>query len=204
MFTGIIMDIGRIEDIQPESAQTHMVFSTALATSSWQAGDSVAVDGCCLTITGLPKPGMFAASLSQETLDLTCFSQASPGQAVNLEPALKIGDPLGGHWLTGHVDGIGRIVDIAMAGEHRRVSFELSPKLARYLVAKGSAAVNGVSLTINEVDDCRFTVNLIPHTLAHTNLGRLQLDSQVNIETDILGRYVERLLACRGQDDGAP
>jgi riboflavin synthase len=204
MFTGIITDVGRIEDIQPESAQTHMVFSTALATSNWQAGDSIAVDGCCLTITDLPKPGIFAATLSRETLDLTCFSQAMPGQAVNIEPALRLGDPLGGHWLTGHVDGAGRVVDTAKAGEHRRLTIELPRGLACYLVVKGSIAVNGASLTINEVDDCRFTVNLIPHTLAHTNLGRLQVGSQVNIETDILGRYVERLLLYQRQTDGEP
>ncbi|MDX8411693.1 MAG: riboflavin synthase [Mariprofundaceae bacterium] len=204
MFTGIIMDVGRIEDIQPKSGQTHMAFSTALATSSWQAGDSIAVDGCCLTITDVPKAGLFVATLSLETLDLTCFPQAAPRQEVNLEPALRLGDPLGGHWLTGHVDGVGSVVDIAKVGEHRRLTIELPQGLARYLVGKGSVAVNGASLTINAVDDCRFTVNLIPHTLAHTNLGCLQVGSQVNIETDILGRYVERLLVYQGQTDGEP
>jgi len=204
MFTGIVMDVGRVEDVCQEPDQAHMTFSTALNISEWSEGDSIAVDGCCLTITGFPKQGMFGATLSQETLALTCFSQVLKGNPVNLEPALRMGDPLGGHWLTGHVDGIGSVRDVRQAGEHRIVAIEIPHALACYLVTKGSIAVNGVSLTINEVDDCCFTVNLIPHTLTHTNLGRLQAGSCVNIETDILGRYVERLLEYRNIKCGEP
>lgn len=194
MFTGIIQDVGSIAAIAREPEQAHMQFETALDMSGWQLGDSVAVDGCCLTITGFPTAKSFAATLSRETLNLTGFSDASEGEAVNLEPALRMGDALGGHMVTGHVDGTGRIEAIRAIGEHREITFSLSDALARYVVVKGSVAVNGVSLTVNAVGRNNFTVNLIPHTLSHTNLGGLKEGSRVNIETDMYGRYVERLM----------
>ena len=195
MFTGIIQDVGRIAMIEREPEQVHMQFETALDMSGWQLGDSVAVDGCCLTITGFPGEKNFAATLSMETLRLTCFADADQGQAVNLEPALRMGDALGGHMVTGHVDGTGQIEEIRAIGEHREFTFSLPDALARYVVVKGSVAVNGVSLTVNQVGRNDFTVNLIPHTLSHTNLGGLQEGSRVNIETDMYGRYVERLMS---------
>ena len=194
MFTGIIQDVGCIAAIAREAEQTHMQFETALDMSGWQLGDSVAVDGCCLTITAFPAANRFAATLSRETLNLTCFDAAEEGQRVNLEPALRMGDALGGHMVTGHVDGTGRIEAIRPIGEHREISFWLPDALARYVVVKGSVAVNGVSLTVNAVGRNDFTVNLIPHTLAHTNLGGLKAGDRVNIETDMYGRYVERLM----------
>jgi riboflavin synthase len=195
MFTGIIQDVGSIDDIQSEPEQAHMIFKTGLDMSGWQLGDSVAVDGCCLTITGFPTEQSFAATLSLETLKMTIFEDARPGQQVNLEPALRMGDALGGHMVTGHIDGIGHIERIKPIGEHVEMSFKLTDALARYVVVKGSVAINGVSLTINEVGRNDFTVNLIPHTLAHTNLGVLTEGTQVNIETDMYGRYVERLMS---------
>jgi len=193
MFTGIIQDVGKIAEIRREPEQAHMLFATHLDMSGWALGDSVAVDGCCLTVTRF-EPGTFAATLSAETLKLTVFGEAQEGRRVNLEPALHLGDALGGHMVSGHVDGLGEVIEVANLGEHVRMCFRLSPSLARYVVKKGSVAINGVSLTVNEVDGCDFCVNLIPHTLAHTNLDELVAGDKVNIETDMLGRYVERLL----------
>jgi len=193
MFTGIIQDVGRIASVARETAQTHFTIATALDTCVWQLGDSIAVDGCCLTATRLDA-GVFDVTLSQETLALTIFDKVTEGQQVNLEPALRMGDALGGHLVSGHVDGIGQLEEMDMMGEHRLMRFSLPVGLLRYVVHKGSVAVNGVSLTVNEADDRGFTVNLIPHTLAHSNLGALNVGDQVNIETDLLGRYVERLM----------
>jgi len=194
MFTGIIQDVGSIKSIQRESEQTHMVFSTSLDTESWHIGDSVACNGCCLTITDFPSVASFTATLSLETLALTLFSDLTEGAAVNLEPALCVGDALGGHMVTGHVDGVAVVQAVRAVGEHREFAFSLSDDLARYVVKKGSVTLNGVSLTTNTVGRNDFTVNLIPHTLSHTNLGALTVGQQVNIETDMYGRYVERLM----------
>jgi len=194
MFTGIIQDVGSIESIQQESQQSHMVFATALDMLGWHIGDSVACNGCCLTITAFPSSNSFAATLSLETLQLTTFADVCEQEMVNLEPALCMGDALGGHMVTGHVDGTGLVKSIKEIGEHREFSFELPDALARYVVVKGSVCINGVSLTVNKVGRNDFTVNLIPHTLSHTNLGALKTGTRVNIETDMYGRYVERLM----------
>ena len=193
MFTGIIQDVGRIAAIDSQPQQMHIQVETALDMQGWNLGDSVAVNGCCLTVTAFPARSRFAATLSQETLALTCFSAASVSDAVNLEPALKVGDPLGGHMVSGHVDGTGSVSGMRAAGEHSVFTFLLPAALARYVVVKGSIAIDGVSLTVNSVDGCSFSVNLIPHTLAHTTLGALKAGDKVNIETDMYGRYVERL-----------
>jgi len=200
MFTGIIQDVGSIDGIQSEPEQAHMIFRTGLDMSGWQLGDSVAVDGCCLTITGFPTEQSFAATLSLETLKMTIFEDVRPEQQVNLEPALRMGDALGGHMVTGHIDGIGHVEWIKPIGEHVEMSFKLTDALARYVVVKGSVAINGVSLTVNEVGRNDFTVNLIPHTLAHTNLGALAEGAQVNTETDMYGRYVERLMSFKDDE----
>ncbi len=194
MFTGIIQDVGSIASIQQESQQSHMVFATALDMSGWHIGDSVACNGCCLTITAFPTSGAFAATLSLETLQLTTFADACEQMAVNLEPALRMGDALGGHMVTGHIDGVGLVQSVREVGEHREFTFTLADALARYVVVKGSVCINGVSLTVNNVGRNDFTVNLIPHTLSHTNLGALNAGARVNIETDMYGRYVERLM----------
>jgi riboflavin synthase len=195
MFTGIIQDVGSIDGIQSEPEQAHMIFKTGLDLSGWQLGDSMAVDGCCLTITDFPSKQTFSATLSLETLKMTIFEDARVNQKVNLEPALRMGDALGGHMVTGHIDGIGFVEKIRPIGEHVEMTFRLTDAMARYVVVKGSVAINGVSLTVNEVGRNDFTVNLIPHTLAHTNLGDLKEGEQINIETDMYGRYVERLMS---------
>ncbi len=200
MFTGIIQDVGRIARIRHEGTQAHFSIETALDTSNWHNGDSIAVDGCCLTATAVRSDG-FDATLSPETLKLTVFSAAAEGRMVNLEPALRMGDALGGHMVSGHVDGMGLLESLDQSGEHRAMRFSLPSGLLRYVVHKGSVAVNGVSLTVNLADDRGFTVNLIPHTLRHTNLGELQVGDAVNIETDLLGRYVERLMSQRDNQE---
>jgi len=194
MFTGIIQDVGYIRSTTHEKQQSHISFETSLDMSSWQLGDSVAVDGCCLTITDFPSKGIWSATLSLETLELTHFSAVKVDQKVNMEPALRVGDALGGHIVTGHIDGLATVQSIVDIGEHRVFTFIAPETLARYIVKKGSITLNGTSLTVNDVDECCFTVNLIPHTLSHTNLGLLQENDRVNIETDMLGRYVERIM----------
>jgi riboflavin synthase len=193
MFTGIIQDVGSIARIERQKTQTHMWFRTRLNTENWNIGDSVAADGCCLTITDKPDPHTWQATLSQETLNLTHFHQAKEGQHINLEAALRAGDPLGGHIVTGHIDGLATLIDLQTIGEHRLMTFEVPEHLAKYLVTKGSVALNGVSLTVNQVDGCTFSVNLIPHTLQATNLRVLIPGMKTNLETDILGRYIERI-----------
>ena len=197
MFTGIIQDVGRLARIDVKSDGADWRVATHLDMDGWQLGDSVAVDGCCLTVTAFPEPGMFAATLSQETLAKTSFAGAEVGRRLNLEPALRLGDALGGHWVTGHVDDVAEVVAVESLGEHVRMDFSVPAHLAGYVVVKGSVTLNGVSLTVNAVDNRRFSVNLIPHTLQHTNLGGLAPADRVNLETDILGRYVERLLQAK-------
>ncbi|MDX8389435.1 MAG: riboflavin synthase [Mariprofundaceae bacterium] len=194
MFTGIITDIGEIVMISPTDNHAEFIFKNKLDMSGWSLGDSIAVDGCCLTITRFESKHAFAAMLSAETLNLTCFNAYRPGVQVNLEPALRAGEPLGGHLVSGHIDGCGAVVKAALIDGHCEMSIKLSEHLSRYVVKKGSVTVNGVSLTINSVQQEVFTVNLIPYTLQHTNLGNLTVGDQANIETDMIGRYVERLL----------
>jgi riboflavin synthase len=201
MFTGIIQDVGRLERITPRADGSNWQVSTHLDMGGWHIGDSVAVDGCCLTVTAFPNPGEFAATLSLETLQKTRFAAAEPGWRLNLEPALRLGDPLGGHWVTGHVDDVAEVMAVWPEGAHARMDFTVPAHLAGLVVTKGSVTVNGVSLTVNAVDKRRFSVNLIPHTLEHTNLGDLHPGDGVNLETDILGRYVERLL--QAKENGA-
>ncbi len=170
----------------------------------WQLGDSVAVDGCCLTITAFPgeKKSLFAATLSPETLALTRFKLLKVGDKVNVEPALRMGDALGGHMVSGHIDALAAVVAVVMLGEHCQMTFKVPDALKQYVVTKGSVTLNGVSLTVNKVEDNQFSVNLIPHTLKHTNLHQLKCGDVVNLETDLMGRYVERILSCREQENG--
>ncbi|MCF6208086.1 MAG: riboflavin synthase [Ghiorsea sp.] len=199
MFTGIVQDVGLIDALAHQQSQSLFVFSTKLDMSVWQLGDSIAVDGCCLTITDFPdaKQKLWAATLSPETIKLTRFSQLKVGDKVNLEPALRMGDALGGHMVSGHIDDVAKVVSIVDAGEHKQITFEVPAKLKQYVVVKGSVTLNGVSLTVNTVENTCFTVNLIPHTLEYTNLHLLQKGDRVNLETDLLGRYVERILSCQ-------
>lgn len=192
MFTGIVQGLGEVREVNPRGGDVEMVFGTGTLELAGAVGDSVCVSGVCLTATRFAA-GAFAADVSRETLACTTLGGLAPGAAVNLEPALRAGDPLGGHYVTGHVDGVARVVDLHEEARSRRVRFEVPAALARYIAGKGSVTLDGVSLTVNEVEGRIFGVNLIPYTLEVTTLGALQPGGLVNLEVDIMARYVERL-----------
>ncbi len=193
MFTGIVQAVGTVRALTPVGGDLRLSIDTGgLDLSRTRLGDSISVAGACLTVVEL-EPRGFAADVSTETLKLTTLGTLGVGSPVNLEPALRAGDALGGHYVTGHVDGVGRVVATADDARSWRVVIEVPAPLARYVAAKGSVTVEGVSLTVNEVEGVRFGVNLIPHTREVTTLGRLAAGSPVNLEIDIIARYVERL-----------
>lgn len=198
MFTGIVQAMGSVRALHPKGGDVELVIDAdALDLSAAAIGDSIAVSGACLTVTRL-EAGAFAADVSRETLDKTTLGALRAGSRVNLEPALRAGQALGGHYVTGHVDGRARVVAITEDARSWRVSFEAPAALARYIASKGSATVDGVSLTVNEVEGRRFGVNLIPHTREVTTLGELAPGAMVNLEVDIIARYVERLTSAAG------
>ena len=198
MFTGIVQEIGAIERIESragadaaEDRRIEVSFG-AIERSRLNLGDSICVDGVCLTVAALGASSFFA-DVSGETLRVTTLGAKAIGARVNLEPALRAGDSLGGHWVSGHVDGIAEVVATRNDARSLRVEFAAPAALARYIARKGSVTLDGVSLTVNEVDGVKFAVNLIPHTLEVTTLGKLAAGSRVNLEIDLLARYVERL-----------
>lgn len=196
MFTGIVEAQGRVRAVEPAGGGLRVVIDAgALDLADVAVGDSIAVDGCCLTVVALDPPA-FTVDVSQETL--ACTRGFEAGRAVNLEKALRLSDRLGGHLVAGHVDGVGQIARFEPAGESWLLEVCSPAALATYLARKGSIAVNGVSLTVNQVEGLRFTVNLIPHTLAVTNLGGLRPGDRVNLEVDLVARYLERLVLGEG------
>ena len=195
MFSGIITDLGTVRSIEA-SGDSRFEFSTGFDTVAIGTGASVCCSGVCLTVIDKGE-GWFAADVSAETLARTTVGEWGQGSPVNFEHALKFGDELGGHMVSGHIDGIATVVDVTEEGESRRIVFEAPDSLDglhRMIAAKGSVAVDGVSLTVNEVEDNRFGVNVIPHTLQTTTLGALKPGDRVNLEIDMLARYVARLL----------
>ncbi|NBU25177.1 MAG: riboflavin synthase [Gammaproteobacteria bacterium] len=195
MFTGIVQDMGRIVALEPRDGDVRLRVAVGrLPLGSVRSGDSIAVSGVCLTVVEHDDRG-FAADVSNETLSLTTLGDLVPGSRVNLEPALRAGDPLGGHLVSGHVDGIGRVVSLAQDARSWRIRFETPPALARYVARKGSIAIDGVSLTVNEVEGSEFGINIIPHTFEVTTIGGYAPGQRVNLEIDTIARYVERLLA---------
>ncbi|HTV76709.1 MAG TPA: riboflavin synthase [Steroidobacteraceae bacterium] len=195
MFTGIVQDVGRVESLTARGGDVRMAIrASRLELARTAIGDSICVQGCCVTAVVLDGQ-VFEADLSRETLSLTTLGSLAVGAAVNLEPALRAGDALGGHLVSGHVDGVATIVSQNTDARSTRVVIEVPQDLARYVARKGSVAVDGVSLTVNEVAGRRFGVNLIPHTREHTTLGTLAPGGRVNLEIDPVARYVERLLA---------
>ncbi len=192
MFTGIVAAIGRIERAEPRPQGLRLAIDAgALDVSDVAVGDSIAVNGCCLTVIALAGR-RFEVDVSQETIDCT-VGLGAPGE-VNLEKSLRLADRLGGHLVSGHVDGVGEVVAFAPVGESHRLVIRAPADLARYVARKGSIAVQGVSLTVNRVDGAEFEINLIPHTLAVTTLKHLAPGARVNLEADLLARYAERLL----------
>jgi riboflavin synthase len=193
MFTGIVQDVGTVRGVEPRGGDLHVeVGVSRLDLGRAAIGDSIAVAGVCLTIVEL-LPGGFRADVSNETSRLTTSGSWRPGRRVNLEPALRAGDAMGGHLVVGHVDGIARL--IARDGDARSQRFKLDvpAELARYVARKGSVTLDGVSLTINAVSGAEFEVNLVPHTLAVTTLGELSVGDALNLEVDLIARYLERL-----------
>ena len=192
MFTGLIADLGRIDDIERSGEGVRLIVSSALATELSE-GDSIAVNGVCLTATTV-RGGRFDAEVMNETLRLSSLAEARPGTPVNLELAMRLSDRLGGHMVQGHVDGMGTVRSVAPDGFARRVEIEAGDEILRYVVHKGSITVDGVSLTVAGLGDASFTVSLIPETLERTNLGHAEVGTTVNLEVDVLAKYVERLV----------
>jgi riboflavin synthase len=192
VFTGLVQELGTVEDVTRNPDGARLTVSSPLA-GGLRAGDSIAVNGVCLTAVEIAGE-RFAADVMNETLDRSSLGAAAPGAQVNLELPLRAGDPLGGHLVQGHVDGVGRVTDVEQDGFSRRVRIDADPDVLRYVVVKGSITVDGVSLTVAEVDDRSFTVSLIPETLQRTNLGAARDGASVNLEVDVLAKYVERLV----------
>jgi riboflavin synthase len=196
MFTGIVETTGRLARIEPRGGDVRlMIDAGALDSGDVAIGDSIAVSGVCLTAIAIGSSGTLAFDVSTETLSRTSLGSLSVGERVNLEKALRLADRLGGHLVSGHVDGLGRVVAIEADARSQRWMFELPPELARYVATKGSIAIDGVSLTVNEVDGHRFGVNLIPHTIEVTTLGDRKVGDPVNVEVDMVARYIERLMS---------
>jgi riboflavin synthase len=194
VFTGIVLDVGRVQAREPRDGDLRLVIAaTQLDPTRLAVGDSICVQGCCLTATEV-RGRVFAADVSRETLSLTTLGELAVGAAVNLEPALRAGDALGGHLVSGHIDATAQVITVSEDARSRRLTIAVPPLLARYLAPKGSVAVDGVSLTVNEVAQSQFGVNLIPHTQTHTTLGSLTAGGRVNLEIDQVARYVARLL----------
>jgi riboflavin synthase len=192
VFTGIITDLGSVRAISGDGDK-RFEFSTIYDTAGVDDGASIACSGVCLTVID-KGPNWFATMVSNETLSCTTLSNWQEGTPVNLERALKVGDELGGHIVSGHVDGVGEIISVTPDADSHRFSFSVPAELSRQIAAKGSITIDGISLTVNEVDDNTFGVNIIPHTMAVTTIGKKQAGDTVNLEVDMLARYVARLL----------
>lgn len=205
MFTGIVTAIGTIREAK-QRGDLHAVIACPWDPATMAIGASIACSGTCLTVVargGTPGDAWFAVDISGETLARTVPGRWSEGGRLNLEPAMRLGDELGGHIVTGHVDGVGTVVSVTPVGDSRRVAIEAPAELAPCLAPKGSITVDGVSLTVNEVADqadgtCHFTLNIIPHTAEVTTIGDLSPGSRVNLEIDVLARYLQRMQSLRG------
>ncbi|HMH29397.1 MAG TPA: riboflavin synthase [Steroidobacteraceae bacterium] len=198
MFTGIVLARGRLTSVTERGGDLQLGIDAAgLDGARLGIGDSISVQGACLTVTR--KLGScFFADVSRETMAKTTLGKLKAGSSVNLEPSLRAGDALGGHMVSGHVDALGVLRQTAEDARSRRMEFELPADLMRFVAPKGSICIDGVSLTVNKVDGLRFDVNIIPHTLKETTLGELRVGNEVNIEIDVVARYLERLMTKTG------
>lgn len=194
MFTGIIQSVGSVVDKQQKQGDFQFIIQTHFNDMhDVELGDSIACNGVCLTVTNIDNDKI-TLDVSLETLSKTQVGDWQLGSAINLEKSLTLKDKLGGHMVSGHVDAVGQCVDIETSARSTVYQFKIPQKLDKYIVKKGSVAINGVSLTVNEIQDFILSVNLIPHTLEHTNLGQLKLNDTVNIEIDTIARYVEKMV----------
>jgi riboflavin synthase len=197
MFTGIIQAVGKVEVLAPQGGDLRLSIGTGnLPMQDVKLGDSICVSGCCLTVIA-KRENAFDADVSRESLSLTTLGDLKLGSPVNLEKALTLGTPLGGHLVSGHVDGLGTVKSRREEARSVRFDIQVPQALKQYIVHKGSVCVDGVSLTVNAIQDDTFDVNIIPHTMDHTVFGNYQPGSKVNLEVDVIARYVERLLAGR-------
>jgi riboflavin synthase len=205
MFTGIITALGTIRETT-QMGDLRAVIACPFDPAEIAIGASIACSGACLTVVdrgGTPGGAWFAVDISGETVTCTVPARWEQGRTLNLEPALRLGDELGGHIVTGHVDGVGEVLGVCPEGDSRRIGFAISHELAPYLAPKGSITIDGVSLTVNDVTDqpdgtCHFAVNIIPHTAEVTTLGALAQGDRVNLEIDVLARYLKRMQSLRG------
>lgn len=193
MFTGLIAGTGTLLRIDRHGPDAGLVIQAHYAMDGIALGESIAVDGACLTVTAF-KGNVFTADVSAETLSRTTLGRKTAGCRFNLERALRMGDPLGGHLVSGHVDGIGTLRDRSAEGRSVRLFFGAPRELTRYIIQKGSIAINGVSLTVNQCGDGEFDVNIVPHTARETTIDGLKVGDEVNLETDLIGKYVEKML----------
>jgi riboflavin synthase len=195
MFTGIVTDVGRVRHVE-KRGDTHIVISTKYDMSGVDVGASIACSGICMTVVdkGSGKDNWFAVTASGETLSKTTLGGWKAGDPVNLERPMRVGDEFGGHIVSGHIDGVAEVKLVVPEGESTRVTFEVPVALSKFIASKGSVALDGISLTVNEVEGARFGVNIIPHTSKVTTFGRLKPGSNVNLEIDLLARYVARLV----------
>ena len=193
MFTGIVETIGRVQAIQRRGDILYLTISSQAALTEMKAGDSICVSGACLTVTGLSKEG-FQADCSPETQERTTLGSLKPHDEVNLEQALRMSDRLGGHLVTGHVDGIGQVSAVTKTAGSLIIFIRVPHELASYIVEKGSIAVEGVSLTTNRIAGAEFQVTIISYTAQHTTLGKRRTGDRVNIEVDLIGKYIRRFM----------
>lgn len=206
MFTGIITDLGRVRRMRRDSGPDggcELTIATAYPVHEIALGASIACSGPCLTVVAV-EPGAFTVQASAETLARSTLGDWGEGTPINLERALRVGDELGGHLVSGHVDGVARLVDRRPEGDSVRFTIEAPAALMRFIASKGSVALDGVSLTVNEVEGSRFGVNIIPYTLAHTSLGEAKPGQPFNFEIDTIARYVARLLGAAGEERTSP
>jgi len=196
MFTGIVRERGRVASVEGDGNGIRIRLDAPLTAAEVAIGDSVSLNGCCLTVVEAAN-GTLAFDAVPETLSRSSLDRLKAGAELNVEPALRAGDPLGGHYVQGHVDGVGSVRSVEPEGPGRRIWVDAAPDVLRYCVEKGSVAVDGVSLTVAGLDEAGFAVALIPHTLAATTLGTLEPGARVNLEADVLAKYVERLVEVR-------
>ena len=197
MFTGLIQGVGRLRALEPSGGDIRIHIDTgSLLFNAVELGESIAVNGVCLTVVGFDDAS-FSADVSTETLSLTTLGSLGENAALNLERALQPTERMGGHMVSGHIDGVGRVLNVHEDARAQRWRFQMPSELAKYVAKKGSISVDGVSLTVNAVDDTTFEVALVPHTVSHTAFADTQVGDAVNLEIDVVARYVERLLEQR-------